>query len=78
LSLRLAGKPVSSGELAERTMHKEGLKTSNRVAREDMLKRVCQCLRLLRRKGLAVSKRDADGWFVWELAHARPSVANVQ
>lgn len=34
-----AGKPLTSGELAERTMHKEGLKTSNRRDREDMLKR---------------------------------------
>jgi hypothetical protein len=66
--LRHANKAVTSGELAERTMHKEGLKTTNRADREDMLKRVCQCLRLLRRKGLAVSKRDPEGCcLVWEL-----------
>jgi len=59
---------VTSGELAERTMHKEGLRRTNRAAREDMLKRVCQCLRLLRTKGQAVSRRDPDGCcLVWEL-----------
>ena len=31
---------VTSGEPSERTMHKEGLKRTNRAAREDMLKRV--------------------------------------
>ena len=64
--LRDVGKPMLSRDLAERTMHKEGLKTTNQVQRDDMVKRVCQ------RYGCCAATGDHEqdgrtGFLVWEL-----------
>lgn len=65
--LRTASEPLDARELAERTMRKEGQDPSDRDLRNRMMKRVGQCLRLLRRQKIAVSQYNEQGYFVWTL-----------
>lgn len=65
--LRVTDKPLDARELAERTMRKEGQDPSDRDLRNRMMKRVGQCLRLLRKQGLASSTYDAHGYLVWAI-----------
>lgn len=65
--LRTADKPLDARELAERTMRKEGQEPSDRELRNRMMKRVGQCLRLLRQQKVATSEYNEHGYFVWTL-----------
>ena len=65
--LRLATKPLDARELSEKTMRKEGQDPTDRDLRNRMMKRVGQCLRLLRHQKLVASDYNEQGYFVWEL-----------
>lgn len=64
--LRKADGPISARDLAEKIITLEGKDTRDRRLRNDMVKRVGKSLKLLRQQGLAASKRDDHGHFVWE------------
>jgi hypothetical protein len=66
--LRHAGRALDSRELAEKTMRKEGQDISDRDLRNRMVKRVTQCLALLRKQGTATSEYNEQGYFVWALS----------
>jgi hypothetical protein len=65
--LRRATEPLDARELAERTMRHEGQDPSDRELRNRMMKRVGQCLRLLRKQRVASSEYNDQGYFVWSL-----------
>lgn len=65
--LRRADAPLDARELAERTMRHEEQEPTDRELRNRMMKRVGQCLRLLRKQKVATSEYNDHGYFVWAL-----------
>lgn len=65
--LRRSDVSLDARELAERTMRNEGQDPAVRELRNRMMKRVGQCLRLLRKQNVAKSDYNEHGYFVWSL-----------
>jgi hypothetical protein len=64
-SLRQAAEPITSRDIAMKLMHERGLNPDDRELSVIMVKRVCACLAVQRRKGLIRSvplEGNLQGW----------------
>jgi hypothetical protein len=67
-TLREAGEPVSSRDIAKAVMGSRGFDVGDRALRKMMVARVSACLRRLHAKGLIKNKLMAGRFMYWELA----------
>lgn len=67
-TLREAAGPVTSRDIALRLMEERGLDSGDRALASIMVKRVCACLRVHRRRGLIRSVASVGNLQGWEIA----------
>lgn len=63
--LRKAEGSITSRDIAEKIIASEGMDANDRKMRNEMVRRVGQSLKLLRKQGLARSERHEPGHFGW-------------
>jgi hypothetical protein len=65
--MRKAEGPMTSRDLADKIITIQGLDAEDRKMRNEMVRRVGQSLKLLRKQGLARSQRNEPGHLVWSV-----------
>jgi hypothetical protein len=73
--LRKADGPISSRDLAEKIIRWEGKDARDRRLSNDMVKRVCKSLKLLRRQRMATSMPGPNHSLAWSAVNGQPHVA---